>query len=261
MDQLLQWNARGLIPGPKEDELHFFKRVSSYSTTTAPPLERVENLYGFSPDWLDISFSNKGLLPWHMGITIVEDGKCRLQLRKKGVLSSLYDQEEVISHEAVHAARGAFDEPLFEEILAYQTSKRGWRRFFGPLFQSSTEAILVTLAFSAHILTTIGAFFIPALFFFHQLTFILSLGLSGLLLLRLTFLQCLFFRCRRQLTTLLGCPKKALATMLRLTDREITTFAFSSPSRIATYIRKHKRSSLRWKLLYNFSFESCDASR
>lgn len=119
----------------------------------------------------DIIYSNKGLLPWQGGCTFIEEGKIKIQLRKayehKNKIYGIYPKEEIITHELVHAKRMHLEEPCFEEILAYYTSKSSFRRYVGPLFRSSSESILFLLSFFPLIvnpLYTFAALLIPLYF-------------------------------------------------------------------------------------------------
>ncbi|NGX38613.1 MAG: hypothetical protein K1000chlam2_01788, partial [Chlamydiae bacterium] len=160
---LQDFNQKGWIPGPLEEEKKFLKRIETLDHFFSNPpsdidhfltdadwtvaQEKTKALYDLSPDWIVAYYSNRNL-PFFQGAAtwITEKDTMRIplvQLKEKfeeGSLMRLYRREEVLAHEAVHAARMQFDEPYFEEIFAYKTSPRSWRRFFGPLFQSSWES-------------------------------------------------------------------------------------------------------------------------
>jgi hypothetical protein len=104
---------------------------------------------------------------------------------------------DILHHESIHAAREAFNEPQFEEVLAYSISSSPWKRFLGPLFQRMWEfpLCLASLFFFPY------TFPVPAFFFF-----------------RLVYKQILFHRLKK---------KVPLPAILCLTDREIRTLAFS----------------------------------
>ncbi|MBI3900520.1 MAG: hypothetical protein HY324_00050, partial [Chlamydiia bacterium] len=150
-DELLQLNQEGLIPGPQETEESFRKRVALIKAKAAEnqlPSAHLEwtflhlkELFDFSPRYLPIFYSNASLPFWQGGCCWVEDGIVALQL-KKGFAKGSYlgiSRDELIAHEAVHAARGAFSEPYFEETFAYLTSEKKWRRVLGPVIQRPWE--------------------------------------------------------------------------------------------------------------------------
>lgn len=122
---------------------------------------------------IEISYSNKGLLPWEGGcLWEIEGEKPLLQLRKifesQDKFLGIYSKEEIINHELVHAKRIAIKGAIFEEVLAYQTSKSPFRRFFGPIFRSSKESAFfllssLTLILSPWIFLSIVAFFLVRL--------------------------------------------------------------------------------------------------
>lgn len=66
-------------------------------------------------------------------------------------------------HESLHAVRIGFNEPRFEEVLAYYYSKSRWRRFFGPLFRKPSHALFfISLIFISLIVQTTSLFFLTS---------------------------------------------------------------------------------------------------
>jgi len=224
---LLDYFHRGLIPGPEESEEDFLKRVSQ-----AKPLDHLEWSEVSSPfkiDWVPISYSNHQIAWWEGAATwISEDQLPSIQLRKNFQKGSFlgYLRSEVLSHEAIHAARMRFEEPLFEEILAYSTASQGWKRFFGPLFSRTWEPLVLMLG--------------VALGIFWPLIPILLIGLSfGWLCYR----QWIFKRC---------CGKLSLSLVLCLTDQEMKKIAFMSEKEIQAYLEsKSTLLFLLRRLLFN----------
>ena len=153
-EELLAYAKRGLIPGPHEDEMAFLERASKAVPLNLPEWKEVssftENLYGFAVDWVPCTYSNHKLPFWEGAATwISEDKLPSIQLRrsfKKGKYFG-YQRTEVLSPEAIHAARCMFEEPHFEEILAFRTSSSPLRRFLGPLFRKPWESLLFILFF------------------------------------------------------------------------------------------------------------------
>jgi hypothetical protein len=245
---LLELNNRGLIPGPGESEDDFYKRAASAKRTGSS-----ETLDGFdaNPDWVEVRYEKKGLLPWEGAATWIEEKGperiCRIQL-KPSRIARLYPQEEVIAHEKVHAMRLMFDETRFEEILAFRTSKNGFRRYFGPLFSRPIEAKgLMGWLLGCWIL------------YWAEMIFDLSLGADYLLWSTFLPLSFLIFRLARSqktfslaLSQLQKVSDKPLAVALRLTDGEIEQFAKSSSEEIIAYIEKGKETNLRLRQIYPF---------
>ncbi len=210
---LLEYFHRGLIPGPEESEEAFLKR-----TLQAKPLAHLEWNEVSSPfkiDWVPISYSNHQIAWWEGAATwISTDQLPSIQLRKifqKGSFLG-YSRSEVLSHEAIHAARVRFEEPHFEEILAYSTAPQAWKRFFGPLFSRTWEPLVLMLS------VVLGIFWplIPVL-------------LIGLSLGWLCYRQWIFKKC---------CRKFSLTFVLCLTDKEMKKFAWMSEKEIQAYLEK-----------------------
>jgi len=275
--KLIEWNSRGLIPGPKETEKDFqerggfclllknelLKEVSipesvpgNLSEILVPVLNSTKDLYGISPDWVPVFFSNWRLSPWHGGAAWIFQLKensplgAILQLRKpfykqKHYLG-IYDRNELMSHEFAHVGRMAFEEKKYEELLAYRSSKKGFTRYFGPIIQSAFESRLII-----YLLATL---FLMDLYFLFQGSLQAYLQTQSFKLLPLALILFALYRLRKRQSTLNNAEKKlqsltphASAVLYRLTDKEITLFAKSSPSTIQTYIKADP--SLRWKVI------------
>ncbi|EQM63050.1 hypothetical protein H359_0031 [Chlamydia ibidis 10-1398/6] len=146
-DDLIQLNRAGIIAGPEELKLSFFLRVEEI-LNNAPEYpeifpQRLRDLFDIYPDHLTVLYSNEGMDVWEGGCTWILNNHVTVQLRKQLHKAArwlgIYSKEEILAHEAVHAARMKFYEPMFEELLAYQTSSSVIRRFLGPLFRSPGE--------------------------------------------------------------------------------------------------------------------------
>jgi len=191
-NELLALFRRGFIPGPEEAEEAFLSRVEN-----RPPLALAEwesvtghllQQWGCAVDWVPITYARKRLLPWE-GAAFLSSPSALPHL----VLKS--SSPEILTHEAVHAARETFNEPLFEEFLAYSTSPTRWKRWLGPIFQRVWEFPLACLAsFCFLFFPWIAG---PIFLFF---------------LIRLVYLHHLFHRMKQ---------RESLAVLLCLTDEEI----------------------------------------
>lgn len=290
LDQtLIECNQLGLIPGPNENEPEFIKRAESClgirqriaaelggkiplkADELGPrevlerPLDETERLWGIKPDWIPVFFSNYHLLPWHGGCAWIfqlgaqEPPMALFQLRRafafKRAYLGLYDRDELIAHEVCHVGRMCFQEPCFEEILAYQSSKSWFRRWFGPLFQSSIEtviflvALLLVLGVDAYVLLSWG---LEAYAQVASLK-ILPLGMVAFGFGRLIKRHWQFARCKRCLEVFFGDSQKADHVMYRLTDKEIA--AFGKRDVVEKYTAAGGDGSLRWRMLRKVYFE------
>ena len=268
-NELKECSERGWIPGPKEEEKAFRERIDTLNHFYSYPPKGLDllltegdwelarnitqNYFDFAPDWLVAHYSNRGLSFFQGAATwIFEKQGLRIpliQLRKKFETKKLwrmYRRFEVLSHEAVHAARMQFDEPLFEEIFAYRTSPYFWRRWLGPLFQEPWEAYLFLGLLFIPIAVEVSQFFFLEIGYISLLRF-LPLAYFSLLLLRLISLRLILCLAFRKLKHFLKDPKKKWAVSFRLSDREIAQFALWSTAYLKQFIKKKK--SLRWRLL------------
>lgn len=278
--ELLSLNRRGFIPGPKESEEDFLKRVSvceHFFNHTAdffakegvePPfpidqavrrhhwdLRRcdLKKLFDIAPDWLSAYFSNRKLAPWHGAMTwILQDKEQRVKLPllqfrsqlKKDSYLGIYHLDEIMAHECAHAARAAFDEPVYEEVLSYLTSSSLLRRVFGPMIKKPWE-ILLFFFFLCGILFWQAADLLGDFSFLVRLFYLLSGAFLSLGILRLGRVHRRFKKAYKKLRILVN--DNAFPVLFRLTDKEINVFAKISLDEIENYAEKEP--SLRWRLL------------
>jgi len=123
------------------------KQKPSKSTLPVHILNKIEKHYKLRPDWIRVEYTNKSLMPWHGGVTVIEELdnniiEAKIQIRKDKSLFSLYDPNEILLHEAIHMLRMSFPESIYEEILAYRLSDKKWRRYWGALFYSPRITVL-----------------------------------------------------------------------------------------------------------------------
>jgi hypothetical protein len=139
-----------------------------------------------------------------------------------------------------------FDEKRFEEILAYQTSKNRFRRYFGPLFSSPTESKI----FLALMLVPLLAFWAEIIFdgdLYAGILFLLPPFTLGFGIFRLHRSQRIFAKALRHLQKITTDP---FEVAIRLTDVEMELFAKSTPEDIYSFAGIQKDTSLRWKQLF-----------
>ncbi len=277
--ELLLLNQRGFIPGPKETQEDFFKRIelcekfsknpdlfskefffSSQNILTWHewdwPRSRVTELFDVTPDWIVAFYSKKDLSFYQGAATWIMERKDKNKFAavqfqpslKKGKYFWFYDRDEMLSHEAVHVVRMAFNDAKTEEIFAYLTSSSSFRKIFGPIFQSSTETHLLFFFLLAGLGAQLLCTFFPlgvVAWFFQVLSFFLIV--KGLF--RLFRIRKKFFKTYKKLSQILKCSKKSRAVLFRLTDKEIFSFSKKNISEILQYIQERKENEFRWEVL------------
>lgn len=285
--QLLELNKLGIIPGPEETMANFAKRADYCLSLKEHLSEKLQDalgnaddqagqalskgfaktsgLFGFSPQWIPVFFSNYQLAPWHGGCAwifqISEDSptSALLQLRKTFRTSPrhlwIYHRDELVAHELSHAGRMAFEEPQFEEIIACRTSSSALRRWLGPIVQSSTESMIFVLALG---LVCFLDIFLISFYGSHAYIAAMWLKLLPLSMMlyalgRLWQRQRHFDSCLAKLMSLLG-EQKAWNVVYRLTDSEIRTLGKMNIEAIKEYSIAQSTISLRWQVIRDAYF-------
>lgn len=256
IQELLHLNSGGLIPGPNETKEAFCQRVEVVKKFFNHPnsipghhwdwaKEQLQKLYDFSPQWCTAFYSNQKLAPWQAAATWIQQNEPNvkpvymIQLRSSKWVRYFVDRDEILAHEAVHAARAAFHEPKTEELFAYLTSTSKWRKVLGPLFQRPSESLLwVGVVLAGSILQIFDS-----LWDTHWSDFCFLM--AALLIL---FFGFRLFRMRWQikvaaekLIPFLKNPEKVRAVLFRLTDEEI--------DRLAKGQGIQEKADLRWRLI------------
>ncbi|NGX31922.1 MAG: hypothetical protein K940chlam8_01308 [Chlamydiae bacterium] len=165
--------------------------------------------FGIKIDREKIFYSKKMLMPWHGAMTCCDGKSSTIQLhpklRSKKKLYGLYNKFEIIAHEWIHIQRIHLNAPLFEEVIAYQTSSSFFRRFFGPIFNPLESIVFVVLATAACVLQLFSpVFLLMPVFYF---TFCMA---------KLCVLQTLFKRCRKVFS---------LKTVMSFGDKDVLRFS------------------------------------
>lgn len=277
-----KWNALGFIPGPNETKTEFEKRVAfcqnleeHFRQTCSPlPIEsaeeatkhildeaipEAEELYGIAPRWVPLFFSNHQLTSWQGGCAWIfqldenTPTAAFLQLRNRfrnvSAYFGLYQRSELIVHELAHVGRMLYEEPQFEEIFAYQSSSSRWRRWLGPLFQSSKESLLFVILLGVAILADFALMSSginsPMIVWGIELAPVILVALA---LLRLSFRLSCLKRCLKKLSSLFSVST-ARHFIYRLRDAEIKQFSRMDPSEIRDFIHASSSRSFRWEFL------------
>lgn len=265
-EEIIIWNQEGIIPGPNETEEEFRKRAeyclqlkSKFNESLQPhiqpfkandeaqpeestifleeafPLSR--KYFGITPHWIPFFFSNYKLTFWQGGCAWIfqwhQDDPigALFQLRKTFKTSQtylgLYSRKELIAHELAHVGRMAFNDPCFEEIIAYSSSPSKFRRYFSPIVQTGGESMLFMLSLLLVVIVDFSLIllgnesqFIAAMWLKFFPLFLLGYGL-----IRLWFRHRIFDRCLSILMKVFGSEEKGRSIIFRLSDKEIKKIA------------------------------------
>lgn len=290
-DELMMWNQQGLIPGPDENEENFERRatfcrtlkntfvkdvgseisgefdaaLSRHLIHEVAPLTR--ELFDIVPDWVPIIFSNHRMSFWHGGSAWIfqlnEESPTAAFFQLREVFADklrylgFYERNELLAHESSHVGRMLFEEPKFEELLAYRTSNSPFRRWIGPIVQSPWESLLfvivLLLSFLGDLLITISGYADPN----HSMLWIklLPLLLIFIGLGRVWRRHHQFDKCLKKLRMMLGSDS-ANAVIYRLLDEEVIAFGAMSERQILEYASMQALESLRWRVIKKAYFES-----
>ncbi|MBA3722870.1 MAG: hypothetical protein H0W88_10790 [Parachlamydiaceae bacterium] len=284
-DTLAKWNQQGLIPGPKETEEnyinrahfcfdlehHLIKEVGSelpFNVSDRATQEilhesypKTENYYGITPQWTPVFFSNYQLTSWHGGCAWIFQLnestptasflQLRAQFRNKETYLGIYRRSELIAHELSHVGRMMYQEPQFEEILAFQSSTSSFRRWLGPIVQSSKESLFFILLLGVIILADLAVITLDHSYSHQGLFWLkwLPVAVVALALSRLGWRHLQFNRCLKKLETIYGNKHTAQHLTYRFLDSEIKFFASSSIESIKNFISEQQTKSFRWHFL------------
>jgi hypothetical protein len=266
-ENLIQFHKLGLIPGPSEDAQSFEERARFCLTLKTMideallPKDRIDapdailqegvvevkRQFGVAPSWVPLFFSNQGLMPWHGGSALIfqlqENGPLGaiMQLRKafykKTCYIGLYRRSELIAHELVHASRMVFDEPKYEELLAYKTSSGGLSKWLGPIIQSAFESRLFVYLLATILLLDLYCVFTGEWEGYLSLMSlkIIPLALCAWAGFRLWKRMRILNQTEVQLRALWGA-EKARQALLFLTDEETEKFGSWNQEEIRNYL-------------------------
>ncbi len=280
-ENFLEWNYQGIIPGPEESEEAFVKRAlycqqlrNNFPDMIPGEMESLkkedqafalsQKFFDIKPTWIPLFFSNYQLRFWQGGCAWIfqqSDNsptsaffQLRRNFRDSKKYLGLYDRDEIIAHELAHVGRMVFQEPKYEELLAYQTAKSSFRRWFGPIIQSSVESMIFVLLLFFTCAFDLWALFTgdPAVFhlaswfkIFPMAAFLF--GLYGLYRKHRTFSQA-----KQNLNEIIFEETKVNAMLYRMTDKEIDAFSEMDSEAIKTFI--HNQQELRWRLISQVYF-------
>lgn len=278
------WNSIGFFPGQEENETTFAERVAYCKnlrthlnpaegidipfdltdTTSKQFIEKIlpktDELFGIKPLWVPLFFSNYQLLPWHGGCAWIfqinqnSPTAAFLQLRARFLSSptylGIYHRDELICHELAHVGRMVYQEPKYEEFFAYQSSPSTWRRYFGPIVQSSNETLLFILILGLMVmidfaLLASGSAISSDIGWTVKIT---AIAIAATAFGRLIYRHTILNRCLKNLIALYG-SNRAPHFLYRLLDNEIDLFSKLTPDEIISFIEDAKQRSFRWRFL------------
>lgn len=290
INQWKEWNRQGFIPGPDETESEYNDRISfcqnieqrlKETEDSQLPFEindakskdileeafpLTEKFYGIEAKWIPVFFSNHQLAPWHGGCAWIfqlnEQSptsaflQLRARFRDSPTFLGIYNRQELIAHETSHVGRMLYQEPQFEEFFAYQSSSSPFRRWVGPIIQSSKESFFILILLGFVVLSDL------ALLSLGPQMFWISLGLKLLPLfvilygiIRLFIRHRALHQCLKNLKKIYP-PLQAQHLCYRLRDAEIKEFSKLTPQEIQLFISRKAQNSFRWNVLQNiYSFK------
>ncbi len=269
----LAWDKQGFLALPDDSYDSYCERVSKLQrtavNTNTTACEFLVNSYEIDPNWVPVEYSNKDLRLWEAGCTWYTDEadvcptiQLRAHFEHASTYLGMYQKDEVLSHEYVHAVRAGLGSSSFEEIFAYLLSFsfstsmlnraiKGFRVALGPLFERPFESVIFVFSFIPLLLIAAKDFFVDsynasllAMFFMPAL--LLSVGIVAFFFVRLSLRWWQWLRCKKRLDLLLH--RSSLPLMVRLVDEEIILFSAMRPDEIRQWIEM-QGENFRWQLL------------
>jgi hypothetical protein len=123
-------------------------------------LEFIFEKLGIDKPPCPIIWTSENLNFWELGCFIQTSSQEWIEMRSTNHLKWLgYEQDTVLMHELIHALRKDFRDSYWEELLAYQVSKRAYQRFLGPLLASKVNQIACLVSLICVNLGVIDALF------------------------------------------------------------------------------------------------------
>lgn len=280
-EKILRLNQLGIIPGPEENLDAFLVRAdyclnlgnelnskmaesSPFSEHTRASVDVLKEsfpitsrFYDIQPEWIPLFFSDYKLFPWHGGCAWIfqekEDSptgaffQLRTSFKNSKTYLGLYKRDALIAHELSHVGRMLFEERRFEEVFAYRSDPSFFRRYFGPIMQSSWESALFMIFLLAIMLVDLS---LSTFAEGHALWLkLVPFGMIIYALGRLFRKQRQFGKCLKNIKDIVGDETKANGAIYRLTDKEIIAISKMSQQSLLNYFKTMKGSSLRWEVI------------
>lgn len=252
-DLFARHNKMGIFPYPGEEKENFLQRIQNFYLENKNlvkskfSFKKLEDLFDIAPDWAQFQYTNRGLRFWEAALLEVKNHTYTLKLKKvfekKNKYLGLYHKDELIAHECCHLGRLFFNEPKYEEIFAYHTSK-GLRRYIGPLFSTSFESLILMCLLPISILSDFMLFLPNWSWFLLKGAPLFYLSFLGI---RLFSRYDRFNKCKKKIKKIVKDLSKVLAVMYRLSDNEIYYFSQCSIDEMMQYI--NQQSEIRWEII------------
>jgi hypothetical protein len=94
-----------------------------------------------------IIWSNKHLHFFEAGAFFQSEKGAWIELNTSRLVSFLgYNYEVVLEHELIHAMRSHFEDSIWEEMLAYQVSKKSYQKCLGPFLSQLRGRLVLMLS-------------------------------------------------------------------------------------------------------------------
>ncbi len=189
---------------------------------------------------------DKGMIEKDKHFTVFQ---LRDAFRKKNKFL-LYTREELISHEACHAARMALNSTRYEELIAYRLSPSKFRQHFGSIFNSSSIMIALTITFFVFMASQVATIFqYPNLILIWggKIPFIFTILY---LLYKNNITHRVFDTAKDNLSLLFG--DKAEAVLFRLSDEEIDSLGIAKLSSSDVEEKLSQMSELRRDMIFRY---------
>lgn len=265
-------NKKGFFPGPEESLDSFLFRVQQIEKKYPPHenhcddgfFDHFNTLFQCVPAWMPWRFDSPGLAFFQGACATVElQGKDEFHIDVQvhpRYQKNAKKRKEILSHEGVHIVRMAFADGLFEELLAYQSSRYIWRRWLGGVFLHPRNVYclfgLILLSVAGQLLDVL---FSPwnldwgGIRWFFAL---LPLGYFSFLLLRGGVLFWTLRLAAYRVMQLAPKWKEApLAVLLRMCDKDIFAFAWKRKKSLENKIELWKDSQqFYYQFLYKCFF-------
>src|SRR5262249_41756267 len=130
----IAWNRQGFFPLPEDSAESYERRIcqlqdQELTVNECSARQIVKRYFDADPVWVPITYSNDGLHLWEAGCIWYNDNveeRPMIQLTSRFHRSSdyllIYQKDEVLAHEYVHAIRAPLGSSQYEEIFSYLLS-------------------------------------------------------------------------------------------------------------------------------------------
>jgi hypothetical protein len=215
---------------------------------------QITEKYSFSINWAPGFFAEKSIGFFAGGFTIVSDTGLPIFILKSNFKGKrkwlLYSLNELLSHELCHVARSPLADNHYEEFFAYKLSPSKFRNYFGSIFHSPIDSILMLIPiFLLLIVTLINTFYntnINETYFW-----IISIIYPAFLFIRNFYYKRIFKKAYKSISKLVD--KTFVEPILfRCTAHEIKTISRYQKLHtddLLRHFKEYAHKSIRWKII------------